>query len=57
MAERWKIYGLIALIAIFTIPVAMACARFDVPVWLLIFGHSGSMLTGFIAAELNREAV
>ena len=57
MAERWKIYGLIALITLFIIPVAMACARFDVPVWALIVGHSGSMLTGFIAAELSREEV
>ncbi|MDN2486403.1 hypothetical protein MML63_12290 [Kosakonia sacchari] len=57
MAERWKIYGLIALITLFIIPVAMVCAHIDVPVWALIVGHSGSMLTGFIAAELNREAV
>lgn len=52
----WKIYGLIALITLFVVPVAMACASIDVPAWLLIVGHSGSMLTGFLASELNREA-
>ena len=57
MTERWKIYGLIALITLFIIPIAMVCARIDVPVWALIAGHSGSMMTGFIAAELNREDV
>ena len=57
MAERWKIYGLITLIALFIIPVAMVCAHIEVPIWALIVGHSGCMLTGFIAAELSREVV
>lgn len=56
MDSNWKIYGLIALITLFVVPVAMVCTRIDVPVWMLIVGHSGSMLTGFLSAELNREA-
>lgn len=55
MAENWKIYGIIALIGLFAIPMAMACALMGVPRWALIAGHIGSMVTGFIVSEISRE--
>lgn len=55
MAERWKIFLIIALIGLFAMPMAMACALMGVPRWALIAGHIGSMVTGFIISEISRE--
>ncbi|MER1496064.1 hypothetical protein KC928_13165 [Enterobacter cloacae] len=55
MAERWKIFLIIALIGLFAIPMAMACALMGVPRWALIAGHIGSIVTGFIVSEISRE--
>lgn len=54
MAERWKIYLLIAFICITSTPLSMAAAKIDVPVWAMIAGHCGMVIVGFIAAELER---
>ena len=54
MAERWKIYLLIAFIGITSAPLCMAAAKIDVPVWAMIAGHCGMMIVGFIATELGR---
>lgn len=55
MAERWKIYLIIAFITLTVIPVSMAAAKIDVPTWALIAGHCGSIIVGFICAELGRK--
>lgn len=55
MAERWKIYLLIAFIGITSTPVSMAAAKIDVPIWAMIVGHCGMMIVGFIAAEMGRK--
>lgn len=54
MAERWKIYLLIAFIGITSTPLSMVAAKIDVPVWAMIVGHCGMMIVGFIAAEMGR---
>lgn len=54
MAERWKIYLTIAFIALAATPISMKSAQIDVPVWALLAGHVGSMITGLICAEIGR---
>lgn len=54
MAERWKIYLIIAFIVLAATPISMVAAKIDVPVWAIIAGHCGSMISGFIAAEIGR---
>ncbi|EOC1611011.1 hypothetical protein QMS74_01720 [Cronobacter sakazakii] len=55
MTELWKIWLIIAFIALAATPMSMAAAKIDVPVWALIAGHVGSMVSGFIAAEISRR--
>ncbi|EPS9349021.1 TPA: hypothetical protein ACJIKU_003500 [Citrobacter freundii] len=55
MAERWKILLLIAFLFLTVIPVSMVAAKVYVSPWLLIAGHAGVMLFGFICAELARK--
>ncbi|HAU5438615.1 TPA: hypothetical protein JD175_09930 [Cronobacter sakazakii] len=55
MAERWIVYLIIGFIALAATPMAMAAAKVDVPIWALIAGHTGSMISGFIAAELSHR--
>ncbi|EGT5702094.1 hypothetical protein G9X48_11985 [Cronobacter sp. HA18006] len=55
MAERWIVYLIIGFIALAATPVSMAAAKIDVPVWALIAGHVGSMISGVMAAELSRK--
>ncbi|HBV7992366.1 MULTISPECIES: hypothetical protein [Citrobacter] len=55
MAERWKIYALIALLGLTVIPISLVAANVYVSPWLLIAGHAGVMIFGFICAELARN--
>ncbi|MBS6908408.1 MAG: hypothetical protein KH218_13685 [Klebsiella sp.] len=55
MAERWKIYLIIAFIGLCATPISMVAAKIDVPAWALIAGHCGAIIVGFILAELGRE--
>ena len=55
MAERWKIYLMIAFITVTIIPIAMVAAKMYVPVWALIAGHCGMLVVGFICGEWSRE--
>lgn len=55
MAERWKIYALIAFLGLTAIPISLVAAKVYVSPWLLIAGHAGVMIFGFICAELARN--
>lgn len=55
MSERWKIYALIAFLGLTVIPISLVAAKVYVSPWLLITGHAGVMLFGFICAELARN--
>ena len=55
MAERWKIYALIALLVLTAIPISLVAAKVYVSTWLLSAGHAGVMIFGFICAELARN--
>ncbi|MBA8033268.1 hypothetical protein LEG54_11105 [Salmonella enterica] len=55
MAERWKIFSLIALLFLTVIPISLVAAKVYVSPWLLIAGHAGVMLFGFMCAELARK--
>ncbi|EHK4934892.1 hypothetical protein I8E03_002285 [Salmonella enterica] len=55
MAERWKILLLIAFLFLTVIPVSLVAVKVYVSPWLLIAGHAGVMIFGFICAELARE--
>lgn len=55
MAERWKIYALIAFLVLTVIPISLVAVKVYVSLWLLIAGHIGVMLFGFICAELARN--
>jgi len=52
MAERWKIYALIAFLGLTAIPIILVAAKVYVFPWLLIAGHAGVIIFGFICAEL-----
>ncbi|MDU7377904.1 MAG: hypothetical protein E7L09_05965 [Enterobacteriaceae bacterium] len=54
MAERWKIYLMIAFITLTIIPIAMVAAKMYVPVWALIAGHCGMLVVGFICGEWSQ---
>ncbi|ENF6041716.1 hypothetical protein ABRV10_003761 [Citrobacter amalonaticus] len=54
MAERWKIYALIAFLGLTVIPISLVAAKVYVSPWLLIAGHAGVMIFGFMCAELAR---
>lgn len=53
MAERWKIYLIIAFIGLGATPISMVAANIDVPAWALIAGHCSAIIVGFICAELG----
>lgn len=53
MAERWKIYLIIAFIGLGVTPISMVAANIDVPAWALIAGHCSAIIAGFICAELG----
>lgn len=53
MAERWKIYLIIAFIGLGATPISMVAANIDVPAWALIAGHCSAIIAGFICAELG----
>lgn len=53
MAERWKIYLIIAFIGLGSTPISMVAANIDVPAWALIAGHCSAIIAGFICAELG----
>ncbi|WP_370906205.1 hypothetical protein [Citrobacter koseri] len=55
MAERWKIFLIIAFVALTVMPISMVAAKIDVPVWAMIAGHCGAIVFGFIAGELGRS--
>lgn len=55
MAERCKIYALIAFLGLTVIPISLVAAKVYVSPWLLIAGHAGVMIFGFICAELARN--
>lgn len=52
-----KILMVALSIAILTLPMAMTCAKVNVPVWLLIMGHCGMFALGLIIAQMiwNRK--
>ena len=54
MAKRWTIYALIAILALTVIPISLVAANVYVSPWLLIAGHAGVMIFGFMCAELAR---
>ncbi|PPE64194.1 hypothetical protein [Pectobacterium brasiliense] len=54
MAERWKIYLLILLIALSSAPITTAAVQVNVPMWAIIAGQCGLVISGFIAALLDR---
>ncbi|EHO4073540.1 hypothetical protein HVX64_07040 [Citrobacter sp. RHB20-C16] len=54
MAKRWTIYALIAFLALTVIPISLVAANVYVSPWLLIAGHAGVMIFGFMCAELAR---
>lgn len=53
MAERWKIYLIIAFIGLGATPISMVAANIEVPAWSLIAGHCSAIIAGFICAELG----
>ena len=53
MAERWKIYLIIAFIGFGATPISMVAANIDVHTWALIAGHCSTIIAGFICAELG----
>lgn len=55
MAERWKILLLIAFLFLTVIPVSLVAVKVYVSPWLLVAGHAGVMLFGFMCAELARK--
>ncbi|MEH4965247.1 hypothetical protein PO428_21920 [Escherichia coli] len=55
MAERWKICAMIVLLTLTVVPISLVAAKIDVSPWLLIAGHVGVMLFGFLSSELARE--
>ncbi|HCT7629382.1 TPA: hypothetical protein OT818_000376 [Citrobacter koseri] len=55
MAERWKIFLIIAFVALTVMPISMVAAKIYVPVWAMIAGHCGAIVFGFIAGEVGRS--
>ncbi|HCC5834853.1 hypothetical protein [Citrobacter farmeri] len=48
MAERWKIFLIIAFVALTVMPISMMAAKIDVPVWAMIAGHCGQSSLGLL---------
>lgn len=55
MAERWKIYLLILLIGVSSAPISMAAVQVNTPIWAVIAGQCGLVISGFFAALLQRD--